>query len=199
MKNRLNIYSNSRIKNFLQKYLFEYELCFMELNEIRYNSKSNQAAIIIILNKKDSELVSFRNLDESYLILSSLKNIININNNLEIVNTPISFNHIKNKIENFVQNLKVEFFDIILQNDKLINLSNNSFCYLTKIELEILGYLIKEKTTTKNFIKENVLNIKSSIDTNSLESHLTRIRKKMKTVKTSVKIHTKNDKLLITT
>ena len=51
----------------------------------------------------------------------------------------------------------------------------------------------------KNFIKENILNIKSNIETNSLESHLSRIRKKMNTIKTKVKIQTKNEKLLITT
>ena len=67
-----------------------------------------------------------------------------------------------------------------------------------KVELEILSYLIREKETSKNFIKENILNIKSDIETNSLESHLTRIRKKMNKVKTSIKIQTKSEKLLIT-
>ena len=69
----------------------------------------------------------------------------------------------------------------------------------TKIELEILTHLIRKKETSKNFIKENILNIKSNIETNSLESHLSRIRKKMNTIKTKVKIQTKNEKLLITT
>ena len=41
------------------------------------------------------------------------------------------------------------------------------------------------------------LNIKSNIQTNSLESHLTRIRKKMNKIGTTVKIQTKNEKLLI--
>ena len=76
-------------------------------------------------------------------------------------------------------------------------MNNQSFCYLTKVELEILSYLVREKETSKNFIKENILNIKTNIETNSLESHLTRIRKKMNKVKTTVKIQTKSEKLLI--
>ena len=56
----------------------------------------------------------------------------------------------------------------------------------------------KRKETSKNFIKENILNIKSNIETNSLDSHLTRIRKKMNKIKSNVKIQTKNEKLLIT-
>ena len=199
MKNRLIIYTNNRIKNFLYKYIPKYELIFMELNAIDYNSKSSQANIIIIINNKDAELVNFRNLNENYLIISNIKNIKNINNNLKLINIPVSINLIKNEIDNFVQNLKVKFYDITIDGDKLINLNNNSFCYLTKIELEILAYLVREKITTKNFIKENILNIKSTIETNSLESHLTRIRKKMKILKTIVKIQTRNEKLLITT
>ena len=40
-------------------------------------------------------------------------------------------------------------------------------------------------------------NIKSNMETNSLESHLSRIRKKINTIKSKVKIQTKNEKLLI--
>ena len=124
---------------------------------------------------------------------------LNFNNKSNILNSPLSINQLKNRIENFVQNLKVQFHDLSLYNDKLINLNNDNFCYLTKIELEILTYLIRKKETSKNFIKENILNIKSNMETNSLESHLSRIRKKINTIKSKVKIQTKNEKLLITT
>ena len=119
-------------------------------------------------------------------------------NNLNLLHTPHSINYIKNKIENFMQNLKIRFHDIAIDNEKIINLKDNSFCYLTKVEMEILSYLIRVKETNKNYIKENILNIKSNIETNSLESHLTRIRKKMSKVRTSVTIQTKSEKLLIT-
>ena len=65
------------------------------------------------------------------------------------------------------------------------------------METEILSHLIIEKESTKKYIQENILNIKSTIQTNSLDSHLTRIRKKMYKIKTSVKIQSKSEKLLI--
>ena len=123
---------------------------------------------------------------------------VNYNYKTKFLNTPISINYIKNTIENFLQNLKIQFHDILINNEKLINQNNKNFCYLTKVELEILIYLIRERETSKKFIKENILNIKSNIETNSLESHLTRIRKKIEKVKTEVKIYTKNEKLSIT-
>ena len=196
MKNGLNIFCNNNIKNFLPSFLSDYELTIMKLDQIKDNIQISQANIIIISNN-DIDLRDCGKLIDNCLIISNLKNL-NFNNKSNILNSPLSINHLKNRIEHFVQNIKVQFHDLYLYNEKLINLDNDNFCYLTKIELEILTYLIRKKETSKNFIKENILNIKSNIETNSLESHLSRIRKKINTIKSKVKIQTKNEKLLIT-
>lgn len=200
MKDKLNIYSNSKIKKFLHSVFSKYDSIFMKLESIDHKIQKNQPNIIIINNKNENGLINFENLNDNFLIITSLKNNkSNLNNNLKFIKTPIPINHLKNTISNFTQNLKIHFYDISIDNEKLTNLKNNSFCYLTKVELEILKYLIRENEATKSFIKENILNIKSSIESNSLESHLTRIRKKMNKVHTSVKIITKSEKLSITT
>ena len=197
MKNGLNIFCNNNIKNFLFSLLSDYELTIMKLDVIKDKLQTSQANIIII-NDNDTNLIDFGKLSDNCLVISNLKNLNN-NNKSNILNGPLHINHLKNRIEHFVQSLKVQFHDLSLYNEKLTNLDNDNFCYLTKIESEILTYLIRKKETSKNFIKENILNIKSNIETNSLESHLSRIRKKMNTIKTKVKIQTKNEKLLITT
>ena len=196
MKNGLNIFCNNNIKNFLFSFLSDYELTIMKLDQIKDKIQVSQANIIIIINN-DIDLRDYGNLSDNCLIISNLKKL-NFNNKSNILNSPLSINNLKNRIEYFIQSLKVQYHDLSLYNEKLINLDNDNFCYLTKIELEILIYLIRKKETSKNFIKENILNIKSNIETNSLESHLSRIRKKMNTIKTKVKIQTKNEKLIIT-
>jgi len=200
MKNKLNIFSNNKINSFVTKLLSEYELTFLKLEEIDYKKQKTKVNIVIINSDKDVDKINLENLNENYLIISNLVNKkLNLNNNLHLFIVPTSVNNIKNKIENFLQNIKVCFHDISIENEKLTNLKNNSFCYLTKAELEILTCLIREKEISKNFIKENILKIKSNIETNALESHLTRIRKKMNEIETVVKIQTRNEKLLITT
>ena len=196
MKNGLNIFCNNTIKNFLFSLLSDYELTFMKLDQIKNNIQVSQANIIIISNN-DIDLRDYGKLSDNCLLISNFKKL-NFNNKSNILISPLSINNLKNRIDYFVQNLKIQFHDLSLYNEKLINLDNDNFCYLTKIELEILTYLIRKKETSKNFIKENILNIKSNIETNSLESHLSRIRKKMNTIKTKVKIQTKNEKLIIT-
>tara|TARA_Y200000002_G_C22555877_1_gene610288 strand:- start:245 stop:847 length:603 start_codon:yes stop_codon:yes gene_type:complete len=199
VKKKINIFSNNNIKIFLKKFLSKYELSFLKLEDIDYKEQSTKANIIIINNDMDFNKINFENINTNYLIFSNLtKKKLNLNNSLLLINTPTPINNIKNKIENFVLNLKIYFHDISINSEKLTNIKNNSFCYLTKVELEILTYLVREKETSKKFIRENILKIKSNIETNSLESHLTRIRKKLNVIGTAVKIQTRNDKLLIT-
>ena len=199
MKNRLNIFSNERLNNFLSDFLYDYELFFLNFDDIENNLYKTQANIIIINTNRDFKFINFKYVNENYLIISNSKNNnLDIKNKLKILRAPLSSNQIRNSIKNFFQNLKIQFHDILINNEKLTNQKNNLFCYLTKVELEILSHLIREKETSKNFIKEKILNIKSNVETNSLESHLTRIRKKMNKVKTAVKIQTKGEKLAIT-
>ena len=197
MKKKINIFSDKKIKFFLIELFSDYKLSFMDLNDIQKYIE-NTGINIIFLNKKEStNLIDFKKLSDNFLLLSNIKNE-NLNIDNQVIKIPESINNIKTIIKNFVENLKFKFHDITIVNEKLTNINNNSFCYLTKLESEILTYLIIEKESTKKYIQENILNIKSTIQTNSLDSHLTRIRKKMNKIKTSIKIQSKSEKLLIT-
>ena len=199
MKNRLNIISNNKIKNFLISFFSEYKLTFTSIDQIDYKLLSAQLNIIFIINREEFNIIDYNKINDNFLIISNLKNKnLYLNNKINYFSAPLSIISIKNKIENILNNQKITFHDIYIENEKIINLSDNSFCYLTKVELEILCFLIKEKEANKNFIKENILNIKSNIETNSLESHLTRIRKKLNKINTGVKLQTKSEKLIIT-
>ena len=199
MKNRLNIISNNKIKNFLISFFSEYKLTFTSIDQIDYKLLSAQLNIIFIINREEFNIIDYNKINDNFLIISNLKNKnLYLNNKINYFSAPLSIISIKNKIENILNNQKITFHDIYIENEKIINRSDNSFCYLTKVELEILCFLIKEKEANKNFIKENILNIKSNIETNSLESHLTRIRKKLNKINTGVKLQTKSEKLIIT-
>ena len=199
MKKNLTIFSNININSFISDLLNRYELFFIKIEAINYQKQSTEANIIILNKDTDLDLINFNNLNENYLIISSLKNKIksNLNNKFKIINSPTPISNIRNKVQNFLQNIKIYYHDITIYNEILTNIKNNSFCYLTKVELEILTCLIRDKEVSKNFIKKNILNINSNIETNSLESHLTRIRKKLYKVDTSLKILARNEKLLI--
>ncbi len=197
MKNKINIFSDKKIKFFLCDVFSDYELFFMDLSEIQNYIEKNSINIIVLNDDKSTKLFDFKKLKGNFLILSNAK-IQNMKINNQLIKTPISINQIKTITENFLENTKIIFHDITIINEKMTNINNNLSCYLTKLESEILSYLIYEKEGTKNYIQENILNIKGTIKTNSLDSHLTRIRKKMSQINTRIKIQSKSEKLLIT-
>tara|TARA_B100001057_G_scaffold274900_1_gene275134 strand:- start:257 stop:853 length:597 start_codon:yes stop_codon:yes gene_type:complete len=196
LKKKINIFSDKKIKFFLIELFSDYKLSFIDLNNIQKYIENTAINIIFLNDKENTNLIDFKKLSDNFLLISNIKNE-NLNKNNQVIRIPKSINNIKTIIENFVENVKIKFHDISIVNEKLTNIKNNSFCYLTKLESEILTYLIIEKEGTKKYIQENILNIKSTIQTNSIDSHLTRIRKKMNKIKTSVKIQSKSEKLLI--
>ena len=196
MKKKINIFLDKNIKYFLTQLFFDYELFFFDFSEIQNNLETIGTNIIFLNDSENRISIDFKKLSDNFLIISNMKNQ-NLKFNNKIIKIPTSINQIKTITENFIENMKISFYDIIIVNEKMTNINNNSFCYLTKLEAEILSYLINEKEGTKKHIQENILNIKSTIQTNSLDSHLTRIRKKMYQINTSIKIQSKNEKLLI--
>ena len=195
MKNKINIFSDKKIKSFLSQLFSDYELFFMDFSEIQNNLENTNKNIIFLNDSINTKSIDFKKLKGNFLIMSNMKNQY-LNNN-QFIKVPTSINQIKTITENFLENIQITFQDIVIDNEKMTNIKNKSFCYLTKLESEILSYLIIEKQSTKKYIQENILNIKSTIQTNSLDSHLTRIRKKMNKINTVIKIQSKNEKLLI--
>ena len=197
MKIKINIFSDKKIKFFLRELFSDYELIFKDFSEIQNNIENNSKNIIFLLDDVNTISIDFKKTRSNFLILSNMKNnSLNINN--QLIKTPKPINQIRTIMENFLENTKITIHDIIIVNEKMTNINNKSSCHLTKLESEILSYLIYEKESTKKYIQENILNIKSTIKTNSLDSHLTRIRKKMNQINTIIKIQSKSDKLLIT-
>ena len=198
MKKKINIYSNTKIRGFLSQLCNDYQINFFDLNEVEKLKNITNTNLIFLNNTKDLKLINTSNLKNEYLLCTNLKNFLPQNNkNYKFLITPATIAQIKNTIENFLENLKLQFHDISIFKEKITNINNNSFCYLTNIELNILTCLIKEKIITKNYIKKNILNIKPNLETNSIESHLTRIRKKMNKINTSLKIKSRNEELLL--
>ena len=132
------------------------------------------------------------------LITNDEKNFNSINKNIIVLKKQASPQKIKNYIEYFINN-NINVGDIAIIEKKLINTKTKNFCYLTEIESEILTYLIKNQNPSKDLIKINILNIRLNIETNSLDSHLTRIRKKLDKIGSNLVIQSKNDSIVIFT
>ena len=200
MINKLNIYTNLGLNNFLNQLFPKHKIEFRKIDDLLKDDSADESGIIFQDTKAKTNKINFNKLMGYYLIISNENEQLNKSqpsNNYIFIKAPIDLGRLKSDIENFVSNKKNKIKDIEIVGKKIINYSKNISCFLTEVESEILSQLIKNKYCKKSFIKENVLNIKSDIETNSLESHLTRIRKKLDNVKSNIKIQSKNEKIYL--
>ena len=198
LKQKINIYSSETIFLFCKQFLNEYSLKFYNLE--KSFSKTNKNELNLIFHSSDlyKNNINIKTLNNNFIVLTNSSNE-SIKTKIKCIylKLPITVDQIKSEVSKFFYSKKIIFEGLSITDKKLTNTNNSMFCYLTDIEKDILILLIKNKNCKKNIIKKSILKINSSIESNSLESHLTRIRKKFEQINTKVKITAKNDVLYI--
>ena len=198
MNKELNVYADIKIDKFVLQLLSNYDLNFLKLSDLENENNLIKNGIVFIDQEKTIISNHIKKFINNLIILSKNESQQFENfENVILLKTPVSINMIRNKINSNLFNVKIEYKNISIIDNFLINKNNNNSCFLTSIETEILIFLVKNKECNKNEIKKNILNIKSTIETNSLESHLTRLRKKFEKIQLSYKIQSKKDILCL--
>ena len=151
---------------------------------------------IIIINdieKKELKklLKTFQDLGCFFLIPKELKNEFQ-KEGLETIIYPLQPEKIFNYFSAEKKQTKNNLGLILKDNGLLINTKNNVAVYLTETEMSIIDLLFKKRVVEKNLIREKILKFHESVNTKSLESHLSRIRKKIKKIDSPIKLISTN-------
>jgi len=194
MKEEINIYASKSLHSFLNQLFDKYTVTCMPVEALK-NNNHNESTIIFIKSKSDQDKINLVVLKDNYLIISN--NLYTQNNYGQsfTLKAPVTTNQIINSVKKLIANKKFVFKDICIKNKKIINIKNKKFYMLTDIENNILIKLIESKKCNKDYLKENILNVSHKIETHSLDSHLSRIRKKFEKIQTNLRI--KSQKNLI--
>tara|TARA_Y100001935_G_scaffold91408_1_gene75965 strand:- start:293 stop:829 length:537 start_codon:yes stop_codon:yes gene_type:complete len=173
--------------------LSKYLVNFKPLKEFSTKNSKKHKALIIYKEDKD-ENIDFNSISTDTLIITNkdFKSKIN-NNKIKLINKITSPQNIIEEIEKYLFIKKFVHKNILIIDKKLKNVLNDKSCYLTDIERNILECIFLNNVFSRKYIKQNILNIKSSMETNSLDSHLTRIRKKFNQINADLIIESKND------
>tara|TARA_Y100001970_G_scaffold244784_1_gene311251 strand:- start:6070 stop:6675 length:606 start_codon:yes stop_codon:yes gene_type:complete len=105
----------------------------------------------------------------------------------------IHINKIINHASDFFINKCAYFGDIQILDEKIINLQKNLSCSITPLEKKILLVFVDQKKIKRDYFLEKAFGLKKNIETKTIESHLTRIRKKLLTIKSNIQISSKDD------
>ena len=161
--------------------IYEYDSLFNILNEIKENlnfepirAQENDFQNIVSNLTSDFLIISKKNLEKinNQIILRELP--IKMNNFIELINVQ----YLKNKF-NLQSNINIGSYNLNLNSRKIIK--NDIDLDLTERETNIIIYLIKSKMPVKiDELQKEVWGYSSELETHTVETHIYRLRKKMK-------------------
>ena len=161
--------------------IYEYDSLFNILDEIKENLNFE----LIKANKNDFQNSKF-NLMSDFLVISK-ENLDKIDNQIILQDLPIKINKIiefiniqflKNKF-NLQSNINIGLYRLNLNSRKIIK--NDINLDLTERETNLIIYLSKSKLPVKiNELQKEVWEYSSELETHTVETHIYRLRKKIK-------------------
>lgn len=145
---------------------YKNERVFFFSFNINENVAKNEIAKI---NKLDKEI--------SIILPHHLKDCF-VNEAHKKICYPIKLSVFKGLIKT-IFNKKQSFGDLIVRGNYIENTNSKIRTHLTETQINIFKIIISGNRVEKDKIKKDILKIANSLDTKSLESHLSRIRKKL--------------------
>ena len=196
MKDVIYLYSENSLLNIIHEILLEYSIVPLTLDEINNMNFKNNNVLIVSKNNPINEI------KESFLLSN---NVV-----FFLPNKQISFDETKTHNANFFygQSSVKKFFDeiktyfiaktLVLKNtelfaEKITNIDLGLSVLLTPLENKILIVLFENKKIERDYLLEEILKIKKNIETKTIESHLTRIRRKLLRIESEIQIKSKDD------
>ena len=160
--------------------IYEYQILYQVFNEI---SESLNCEIIQSNNKDFRKLIF--DPKNNYLIISE-KKIEGVKNNLILDNLPIKFEKLIEIINiKFLRNkfldqshIKIGKYNLDL-NSRKISFENKSL-NLTEREINLIIFIKDKKNVTVKELQKKVWDYSPDLDTHTVETHIYRLRKKMK-------------------
>ena len=160
--------------------IYKLNTLFEILNEI-----SRDIGIEVIEAHSESNLKNIIQNSSNYLIVTQ-QNISNLDNQLQLINTPIKISkliemiNIKLLKNQFSNQSKVKIKNYILNLNSREISNNNTLMKLTEKEINTIIYLSKtNKPVSINELEKNVWQYEADIETHTVETHIYRLRKKI--------------------
>jgi hypothetical protein len=160
--------------------IYEYQILYKILREIKEYLNFE----ILDINQEKFQKLEFDKF-ENYLILSS-KNSLNLKNFFVLQDLPIKLDKLIQIINiNFLKNnfakqseVKVGKYKLDLNSRKII--MENQYLSLTEKETDMIIFIKSKKNVTIKELQNIVWGYSSNLETHTVETHIYRLRKKMK-------------------
>ena len=192
-------YSEKKIHKTIYEMFINFQIQSVSLEKIKENNFNNQNILLITSGG------FLKNLNKSFFYKNNVvifyETNKNFNNKIDyearVFNKQININKFIDEVTTYFVGNLINYRDIKILGEKIINNKTGKEIFLTTLEKDILIYLIDQDHTKKGFLLENVLKIKKDTETKTIESHLTRIRNKLLKINSKLKIVSKDEKVFL--
>ena len=201
MKNILEIFSTDELRSFFINLGEFFDISTKDLKDLETISDKKNLSIVFLDNQSVVSQKTIKNIYENENFIFVCKDFsvfqkFSLNKKNTFI-SPISVNKLVDTINNFINTRKHTFTNIELNTNSAINIETNQKIDLTQAESHILLKLFKEKNVKKRTLERDVLQIKQDLNTSSMESHLNRIRKKLKKISSGFTISSKEKNVFL--
>lgn len=180
------------------RFLKQYQQCvFYKMDEI-INLQTNKI-ICFKDNTNKTDLLNIMNtigISEYYISLFLVPKKIEIGNlspHFNLVRFPIKYLDFNKMILSISRQTSNSYQNLYLSAGSILaNKKNNKKIFMTETEMKILTILFEKKTVKKDLLRQSILHFQPGVDSKSLESHLSRIRKKIHEIGGVTEIASKN-------
>lgn len=184
--------NNNNFDNSLVKFLIMKNFTFIDFGDL---IKLNQNKLVIIdhtTNKEDFlkniKMLNKNSFSTLLFLPYRLQGSCSLFN-YRTVFYPISVINFENILHQTNNLTALVFKDVFLNsNNFILNNKTKKQTHLTETEFNIIKLLIEENIVKKEKLKTDILKVKIFLDTKSLESHLSRIRKKLQEIDSKISI-----------
>ena len=189
------LYTERPIHRTIKEMFVGFEIHTVSKEYIKKNKLINKNIFLILSKSLSLDLSEIFFLQNNVVILFLKQNNVNKSKylNIKIFSGHININKLRDEVTTFFAAKTYVFKDIKILEEKLINTKTNKEVFLTSSEKDILILLFERKKIEKNFLLENVLKLRKDTETKTIESHLTRIRKKFLNIKSKIEITSKDN------
>ena len=197
MNNEILLFSESYDYKIVEIVLADFNIKKFDLKELKNKNCKNKNILVFLNDENNINDLKQISLNNFVLCFVNKKNIEETFNKATIVSSPVTLSKLKEFADKIYKTNIKEYSDVVIVDKKLTNKKNKKYTYFTDLENEIFSELLEKKELDKKYLKENILNIKNNIDTRSIESHFSRIRKKLLFIESSIKITSKGEVFFI--
>ena len=189
------LYTERPIHRTIKEMFVGFEIHTVSKEYIKKNKLINKNIFLILSKSLSLDLSEIFFLQNNVVILFLKQNNVNKSKylNIKIFSGHININKLRDEVTTFFAAKTYVFKDIKILEEKLINTKTNKEVFLTSSEKDILILLFERKKIEKNFLLENVLKLRKDTETKTIESHLTRIRRKLQNINSKIEIISKDN------